>query len=201
MPAAGRDGVRKALLGNECLPNRCSCPSVRAVNRWNLLSVQRLGDLLQRHPGGPRGRRCADARRDPGRTGRSIEGATRSAAGWRVAPTGHGPLGLRLGLHARPRRVAARVAVAPVRQEVGHCRSFLRWRDPDSNRGHHDFQGAAADAAPARNACKSVALASRCAAALLAGLALLRVDLGLRQAGGVPNVGGRPPASQRPVAS
>jgi hypothetical protein len=24
---------------------------------------------------------------------------------------------------------------------VGHCRSFLRWRDPDSNRGHHDFQG------------------------------------------------------------
>ena len=39
VPAAGRDGVRKALLGNECLPNRCSCPSVRAVNRWNLLSV------------------------------------------------------------------------------------------------------------------------------------------------------------------
>jgi hypothetical protein len=50
VPAAGRDGVRKALLGNECLPNRCSCPSVRAVNRWNLLSVQLLGDLLQRHP-------------------------------------------------------------------------------------------------------------------------------------------------------
>ena len=24
-----------ALLGNECLPNRCSGPSVRAVNRWN----------------------------------------------------------------------------------------------------------------------------------------------------------------------
>jgi len=47
---ADRDGVRKALLGNECLPNRCSCPSVRAVNRWNLLSVQPLGDLLQRHP-------------------------------------------------------------------------------------------------------------------------------------------------------
>ena len=50
VPAAGRDGVRKALLGNECLPNRCSCPSVRAVNRWNLLRVQLLGDLLQRHP-------------------------------------------------------------------------------------------------------------------------------------------------------
>src|SRR4030095_10646205 len=49
VPAAG-DGVRNALLGNECPPNRCSCPSVRAVNRWNLLSVQLLGDLLQRHP-------------------------------------------------------------------------------------------------------------------------------------------------------
>lgn len=47
VPAASRDGVRKALLGNECLPNRCSCPSVRAVNRWNLLSVQLLGDLMQ----------------------------------------------------------------------------------------------------------------------------------------------------------
>jgi hypothetical protein len=30
----------KALLRNECLPNRCSCPSVRAVNRWNLLHVR-----------------------------------------------------------------------------------------------------------------------------------------------------------------
>jgi hypothetical protein len=40
----------KARLGNECLPNRCGCPSVRAVNRWNLLHVQLLGDLLQRHP-------------------------------------------------------------------------------------------------------------------------------------------------------
>jgi hypothetical protein len=47
VPAAGRDGVRKPLLGNEGLPNRCSCPSVRAVNRWNLFSVQLLGDLLQ----------------------------------------------------------------------------------------------------------------------------------------------------------
>ena len=39
-----------APLGNECLPNRCSRPSVRAVNRGNLLRVQLLGDLLQRHP-------------------------------------------------------------------------------------------------------------------------------------------------------
>jgi hypothetical protein len=28
-------GATAPLLGNECLPNRCSCPSVRAVNRWN----------------------------------------------------------------------------------------------------------------------------------------------------------------------
>src|SRR5436189_4039362 len=42
--------ARMPLLGNECLPNRCSCPSVRAVNRWNLLHIQLLGDLLQRHP-------------------------------------------------------------------------------------------------------------------------------------------------------
>jgi hypothetical protein len=40
----------QAVLGNECLPHRCSRPSVRAVNRWNLLRVQPLGDLLQRHP-------------------------------------------------------------------------------------------------------------------------------------------------------
>jgi hypothetical protein len=35
------------LLGNKRLPNRCSCPSVRAVNRRNVLQVQLLGDLLQ----------------------------------------------------------------------------------------------------------------------------------------------------------
>src|SRR3954454_2379195 len=40
----------RRFLGNECLSNRCGCPSVRAVNRWNLLSVQLPGDLLQRHP-------------------------------------------------------------------------------------------------------------------------------------------------------
>jgi hypothetical protein len=39
-----------ALLGNECLPNRRSCPAVRAVDRWKLLHIQLLGDLLQRHP-------------------------------------------------------------------------------------------------------------------------------------------------------
>jgi len=37
-------------LGDECLPNRCRCPLVRAMDRWNVLRVQLLGDLLQRHP-------------------------------------------------------------------------------------------------------------------------------------------------------
>ena len=32
-------GVQDELLGNESLPNRCSSPSVRAVNRWNLLHI------------------------------------------------------------------------------------------------------------------------------------------------------------------
>src|SRR5205823_5268338 len=50
-PAVERTSLpSKALLGNECLPNRCSCPSVRAVNRWNLLRIQLLGDLVKRHP-------------------------------------------------------------------------------------------------------------------------------------------------------
>jgi hypothetical protein len=38
------------LLGNECFPNRCSCPSVRAVNRWNLPPVQLVGDVVERQP-------------------------------------------------------------------------------------------------------------------------------------------------------
>ncbi len=44
-----RNDAQEVPLGNECLPNRCGCPSVRAVNRWNVLRVQLLGDLLQRH--------------------------------------------------------------------------------------------------------------------------------------------------------
>jgi len=44
-----RNDAQEVRLGNECLPNRCGCPSVRAVNRWNVLRVQLLGDLLERH--------------------------------------------------------------------------------------------------------------------------------------------------------
>jgi len=41
---------RSPILGNERLPNGCRRPSVRAVNRWNLLRVQLLGDRLKGHP-------------------------------------------------------------------------------------------------------------------------------------------------------
>jgi hypothetical protein len=34
--------------------------------------------------------------------------------------------------------------VAPAR-DVPICRNFRRWRDPDSNRGHHDCQGVVAE--------------------------------------------------------
>jgi hypothetical protein len=39
--------------------------------------------------------------------------------------------------------------------------AFSRWRDPDSNRGHHDFQGVVAGDPSPRNACKSACLRSR----------------------------------------
>jgi hypothetical protein len=50
------------------------------------------------------------------------------------------PLGLRLGLCALPWRVAARFVAQAVRKKYPICRYSLGWRDPDSNRGHHDFQ-------------------------------------------------------------
>ena len=67
-------------------------------------------------------------------------GTTSSTAVQRAAPTGRGPLGLRLGLCALPWRVVAHFCGPPLRQKYPICRYFLRWRDPDSNRGHHDFQ-------------------------------------------------------------
>jgi hypothetical protein len=46
----GYGGRASPILGNERLPNRCRCPSVRAVNRWNLLRVQLVGDRFKGHP-------------------------------------------------------------------------------------------------------------------------------------------------------
>jgi hypothetical protein len=45
-----RERVPTRLLGNERLSNRCSGPSVRAVDCWNCLRVELVGDLLERHP-------------------------------------------------------------------------------------------------------------------------------------------------------
>jgi hypothetical protein len=90
-------------------------------------------------------------------TGRSIEGPQRSAAGSRVAPTGRGPL----GLCALTWRVAAHFCGPALRQKQPICRYFLRWRDPDSNGGHHDFQGLAAGDAWSGKSWKSGGLSSR----------------------------------------
>jgi hypothetical protein len=49
-------------------------------------------------------------------------------------------LGLRLGLRAQSWRVAAQIRTLSRRRKVPSCRVFAKWRDPDSNRGHHDFQ-------------------------------------------------------------
>jgi hypothetical protein len=48
------------------------------------------------------------------------------------------------------------------------CRAFSKWRDPDSNRGHHDFQGVAGDLFRPRSTCKSPGSKPRCHAAILA---------------------------------
>jgi hypothetical protein len=58
-------------------------------------------------------------------------------------PTCRRPLGLRLGLCARPWRVAAHLGRVASARNLPICRSLQRWRDPDSNRGHHDFQSCA----------------------------------------------------------
>ena len=67
------------------------------------------------------------------------------------------PLGLRLGLRALPWRVVAHFSwpafVTTSRRFAGiPC----EWRDPDSNRGHHDFQGLAAERFSPQNTCRSV---------------------------------------------
>jgi hypothetical protein len=82
-------------------------------------------------------------------------GTTSSIAVQRGGPAGRGPLGLRLGLCAPPWRVAAHVVAQPYDKSSPICRYSLRWRDPDSNRGHHDFQGVAGERSYPRRSCKS----------------------------------------------
>jgi hypothetical protein len=58
-------------------------------------------------------------------------------------PTRCGSLALRLGLCVPSWRVVAHFVRRPRDRIYPICRYFLRWRDPDSNRGHQDFQGVA----------------------------------------------------------
>src|SRR3954471_18107119 len=46
-------------------------------------------------------------------------------------------------------------------QKAPHLQGFQRWRDPDSNRGHHDFQSCALPTELSRRAAPRVALAGR----------------------------------------
>jgi hypothetical protein len=43
----------------------------------------------------------------------------------------------------------------PASRNRATCRRIPEWRDPDSNRGHHDFQGVVGKRVGAQNACKS----------------------------------------------
>jgi hypothetical protein len=59
-------------------------------------------------------------------------------------PARRSSLGLRLGLRATLWHVAAKRKTKVCAAKWPISRHFVEWRDPDSNRGHHDFQGVAA---------------------------------------------------------
>jgi hypothetical protein len=89
------------------------------------------------------------ARRDHGRAFDALVAAPESISTAPERPRfGHGPghepstwhVGARLALHARVTNCSITSAVA-------------RWRDPDSNRGHHDFQDFARRSLTRRNPC------------------------------------------------
>jgi hypothetical protein len=71
-------------------------------------------------------------------------------------------------------------------EEPADCSYFRRWRDPDSNRGHHDFQGLAVRSARLRETWKTRCSRSRDSAALPAGFPRLRAGSGLRGRREVP---------------
>jgi hypothetical protein len=54
-----------------------------------------------------------------------------------------------------PRECSGRSCVRRGRLQNRDFAGLSRWRDPDSNRGHHDFQGVLACTSPARSAWKS----------------------------------------------
>src|SRR4249919_2818606 len=52
-------------------------------------------------------------------------------------------IGPRLGHESKNRRFHARSTKNKSAAESGALQGLLQWRDPDSNRGHHDFQSCA----------------------------------------------------------
>jgi hypothetical protein len=71
----------------------------------------------------------------------SVEARTSSTAVQRVAPTGRGQLGLRLGLCALPWRVAAHFVAQTVRHKVGDLQVFPAMARPGLEPGTPRFSG------------------------------------------------------------
>jgi hypothetical protein len=120
-------------------PPRSIAPSPRAtagaIDAWT-------SNERRRSPG----RRCSDSSKDAVR-GPDPSKARRCSLRRRVErqPSPdlfHGPsgLGLRLGLRQTSWREALRGGLLEEPEKSPFSRHFLRRRDPDSNRGHHDFQ-------------------------------------------------------------
>jgi hypothetical protein len=107
-------GAQRFVVGYSHQPYR-----ERLLGALALLGARQAIAVLQRAP---------DRLRSAGRRTRGR--ASGAASG----------LGLRLGLRATLWRVAATIAGLRGLWKSPISRHFLRWRDPDSNRGHHDFQ-------------------------------------------------------------
>jgi hypothetical protein len=74
----------------------------------------------------------------------------------RVVTRGFGGLGSRLGHETDLRSLnLGRPSGRTVLPNRLICSHVARWRDPDSNRGHHDFQGAVDRTRARRKACNS----------------------------------------------
>jgi hypothetical protein len=119
------------------------------------------------------------------RTG-SIGAARHPMAGQRGAPTGRGPLGLRLGLCALPWRVAAHVVGPALRQEVGELQEVPAMARPGLEPGTPRFSGSRSRRWSGAK-CLRIDVLWRVAALFdTRALAQFRAGLGLRWAHEVP---------------
>src|SRR4051812_30758324 len=85
------------------------------------------------------------------------------------APTERQAGGLGHGIGHEPPNAPTRRLQEAIERRKNHaiCRKTPEWRDPDSNRGHHDFQSCALPTELSRRRAESVAPASRAARAYL----------------------------------